>query len=96
MAPSVGRIVHFYDENGAGPVPAIITDVKDADAGVVHLTVFPPCAPPETNHDNVKGGAGAKQGSWEWPDISPATQQAPAAPVGTKAPSSSEPEDPAV
>lgn len=46
-APSVGRIVHYFDtriSGGTRPVAALITRVDDPSSGVVNLTVFPDAA----------------------------------------------------
>jgi hypothetical protein len=84
--PSVGRVVHFFSEAvaarnpgqpsygfngvGAGPYPALVTQVfKDAKGAVTYLNlkVFPPFAPP-FDEGSVSEGAEACPGRyWTWP-----------------------------
>lgn len=74
MAPSVGRIVHYYSTSGS-PQAAMITAVNDAEKGLVSLTVFPAGSPPETGHVKVAprltigedGVARQTETGWEWP-----------------------------
>lgn len=78
--PTVGRIVHFhsdavanrdqrqpgygYNGMGAGPYPAIVTQVFDA---YVNLKVLPPFSPP-FDEGSVSEGADKCPGRyWEWP-----------------------------
>lgn len=74
MTPTVGRLVHFYNEglgdyghNGLGPGPyhAVIVQVFSAegDDPYVNLTVFPPFSPP-FSEGSVKL-TGSRR--YEWP-----------------------------
>ena len=78
MNPTVGRIVHYYDQN-QGPFAAVITNVQYKDAshdeptGLVNLYVFPvrvrfediPGFVPWDVVQNEVPQEGARR--WEWP-----------------------------
>jgi hypothetical protein len=68
QTPSIGRIVCFVTEELTRR-PAIITQIWDADAGAVGLTVFyakdnPAAYDPFVTFDE----AGDKPGTWHWPE----------------------------
>jgi hypothetical protein len=63
--PSVGRIVHYYDEDGAGPIAAIITKVTDGDK--VSLTSFGTYGTGPREHSAVPQRALPGKNCWDWP-----------------------------
>lgn len=86
MIPTVGRIVHFYSDAvasrdqrqpgygfngmGAGPYPAIVTQVFKNDAGEVtycNMKVLPPFAPPFDEGSVSEGAEKCPGRYWEWP-----------------------------
>jgi hypothetical protein len=68
--PSVGRIVHFYQQNtDENPIPALVIGVYD-DSGKVDLTVFGRSrfAEPTTMPGiDVPYSEAPKKGHWSWP-----------------------------
>jgi len=84
--PTVGRVVHFYSEAvanrspgnpsyghngmGAGPYPAIVTQVfTDGQGNVtyVNLKVLPPFAPPFDEGSVSEGAEKCPGRYWTWP-----------------------------
>jgi len=84
--PTVGRIVHFhsdavanrdsrqpgygYNGVGAGPYPALVTQVFTDGAGCVtyiNLKVLPPFAPPFDEGSVSEGAENCPGRYWEWP-----------------------------
>ena len=84
--PTVGRVVHFYSEavanrpgvnpgyghngSGAGPYPAMITQVFPAASGEImyaNMKVFPPFAPPFDEGSVSEGSEKNASRYWVWP-----------------------------
>jgi hypothetical protein len=69
--PSVCRtVLYSRPQNGieeAMEVPAIVTDVWDAEGGGVKLTAFPPDCAPEPVAGIVKYDAEGGENTWAWP-----------------------------
>lgn len=80
--PTVGRIVHFYSDAvtnrdsrqpgygyngvGAGPYPAIVTQVFPG-GDYINLKVLPPFAPPFDEGSVSEGAEKCPGRYWEWP-----------------------------
>lgn len=67
LAPTVGRIVHFWD-GVSGPTAAIITEVLKG--GKVSLSTFPPCSVTFTVWTDIPYSAkrDPKNLTWAWPE----------------------------
>lgn len=64
--PSVGRIVHFFEDVGSEPQAAIITEVFSDDC--VNLTIFPSVQPPIVDKTSIsKKTEFQKSYCWDWP-----------------------------
>ena len=67
-APSVGRIVHYVDENN-DCIAALITEANDtSESQMVELTIFPPGASPEVK-ENVEIDSSHSPNTWHWPEL---------------------------
>ena len=64
MAVSVGRIVHYMEEQG-DCITALVTKVNEGEK--VELTIFPPSeSTPEIRQDVEEG---TEPGTWHWPEL---------------------------
>ncbi len=73
MKPTIGRIVHFYNRNGEGPIAAIVTSV-DPNTGLPGLFVFPTAISAPSMEMEVEEVATTEAGAsfpvgrgWCWP-----------------------------
>lgn len=82
QTPSIGRIVHFHVNSKAfkQPLAAVITQVHDADKGIVTLNVMSPFAGNYISRE-VRQGSGDYE--WNWPPFVPPVNKPDPKPVPT-------------
>jgi hypothetical protein len=67
MQLTVGRIVHYYDDRGAGPIAALVVAVDTASAQL-ELHPWSTYARPDRYVDVPReAGASGNGASWRWP-----------------------------